>query len=110
MALPATNTNNILLAAPGSIPSPAVGYVTYFFNTSDGNKLYYKNSDGSIVEADATDAPIDACVCSILCDTVGTWNKGLLAGIFSPATYLTQLTSGLQVVTPNGTYTVGIIT
>lgn len=109
MALPSTNTNSITVSAPGSIATPALGYVTYFFNTSDGNKLYYKDDAGAIHLAEFSDVAIDSCVCKILCGTASTWNKALLAGTITTAEYTTLLTSGFQVVTPAGTYQISSI-
>jgi hypothetical protein len=106
MSLPSTNTNNITVSAPGSIPTPAAGYVTYFFNTADANRLYYKDDAGNVYLADEDVPGMESCVCNILCGTAATWNKALLAGVVTPTEYGTLLTNGFQVSTPQGVYSI----
>lgn len=106
MSLPINNTNNVSVSAPGSVATPASGEVTYFFNTSDGNKLYYKDDAGNVHLAEFTPDGMDACVCKILCGTASAWNKALLSEIITPEQYTTMLTSGFMVSTPSGNYSI----
>ena len=109
MVLPSTNTNNILVTASGSISTPAAGYVTYFFNTADGNKLYYKSDDGTIHLSEGVVDGMSDCVCKLLCGTASTWNKALIAGILTPAEYTTLLTGGFQVSVAGTVYSISNI-
>lgn len=109
MALPSTNTNGIQILAPGSVPAPAVGYVTYFFNSSDGNKLYYKSSDNSITLASEFPSGFPDCACTILCGFSSTWNKALLSGTITPVEYSGLLTAGVQVNVAGTIYSVSNI-
>jgi hypothetical protein len=104
--LPILNTNNIPVSAPGSVATPAAGESTYFFNTADQNKMYYKDDAGNIHIADEVPEGIPDCVCCILKDTTKTWNNALLAGIVTPAEYGTLLTNGFQVSVAGTVYSI----
>lgn len=106
MSLPSTNTNGITVSSPGAIATPPTGYVTFFFNTSDGNRLYYKSDDGTVHLANESPDGIDSCVCCILKDTARTWNMALLAGTITPGEYATILTAGFQVSVAGTVYSI----
>lgn len=106
MSLPSTNTNGITISTPGAIPTPPTGYVTYFFNSSDGNRLYYKDAAGISYLASESPDGIDTCVCCILKDTARTWNMALLAGTITPVEYATILTAGFQVSVAGTVYSI----
>ena len=105
MALPTTNTNTITISTAAAVVAPSAGYVTYFFDSNDGNRLYYKDSAGVVTLATQGDIA-DCCSCKILTNFSSSWNRALLTGVITPAEYATILTAGVTVVTPSGTWTV----
>lgn len=107
MALPTTNTNTITISTAAAIATtlPAAGYVTYFFDSNDGNRLYYIDSTGIVTLATQGDIA-DCCSCKILTNFSTSWNRALLTGVITPAEYATILTAGVTVLTPSGTWTV----
>ena len=109
MNLPINNTNNILVSAPGSVPTPSAGTVTYFFNTEASNNLYYKDDAGNVVFADQSPEGMDECVCSLLCQTNKIWGDGLLSGTLTSTEYSALIEGGFQVVTPSGTFSIGTV-
>jgi len=105
MALPTTNTNTISISTAAAVATPLAGYVTYFFDSNDGNRLYYKDSSGAVTLATQGDIA-DCCACKILTNFSTSWNRALLTGVITAAEYATILTAGATVVTPSGTWTV----
>lgn len=91
MALPTVNTNGILITTGASVPIPAAGYVTYFFNSADSNKLYYRASDGTVLQASLDVVSCDPCLCEMVSKTMCAWNAALLDGILTNVTYLTLI-------------------
>jgi len=105
MALPTTNTNTISISTAAAVGTPIAGYVTYFFNSNDGNRLYYKDSSDVVFLASQSDIA-DCCSCKILTNFSTSWNRALLTGVIDATEYATILTAGATVVTPSGTWTV----
>lgn len=112
MAQPTTNTNGILISSPASVPTPAIGYVTYFFNTSDNNALYYKTADGTVLIGTSTSLVCDPCLCADAAKTLCAWNQGLLEGTLTQVQYSLLVASGMVFKCTNGvdtqTLTIGV--
>lgn len=106
MNLPTTNTNGIAVSAPSSISTPAAGYVTYFFDSTNSNMLSYKDDAGNVVVADQGPDDMDACVCNLLSEFTCTLKDALLSDTMTPTEYSAALAAGFQVTTPSGTYSV----
>lgn len=110
MATPILNTNTITVSAPGSIATPAAGYVTYFFDTTNSNMLSYKDDAGNVYVSDNGISGTSSEALNILQDAACAWNKALLTGVVTATEYGTILAAGLQVVTPSGTYQIQSVT
>jgi len=110
MATPILNTNTITVSAPASIATPAAGYVTYFFDTTNGNLLSYKDDAGNVYVSDNGVSGTSNEALNILQETACAWNKALLTGVVTPTEYGTILAAGLQVTTPTGTFQIQSVT
>jgi hypothetical protein len=110
MPTPILNTNTISVSAPASIATPAAGYVTYFFDTTNNNLLSYKDDAGNVYVSDNGVSGTSNEALNILQETACAWNKALLTGVVTPAEYGTILAAGLQVVTPTGTFQIQSVT
>lgn len=95
MILP-TNATNVGLATPSGVSTPAAGYVIYFFNTLDANRLYYKDEYGQIFSAESSDAA-DCCACVVMTKIISDVGCALNKGLMTPAEYSTFITSPIQV-------------
>jgi len=107
MALPTTNTNTITISTAAAIATtlPIGSDVTYFFDSNDGNRLYYIDSSGIVTLATQGDIA-DCCACKILTNFSTSWNRALLTGVITAADYAIILAAGATVITPSGTWTV----
>lgn len=95
MALPTVNTNGILITTGASVPLPAAGYVTYFFNSADSNKLYYKADDGTVLQASLDSVACDPCLCETVSKTMCAWNNALQNATITPVEYLTLINANI---------------
>lgn len=102
MSQPTTNTNGILVTTAGSVATPAAGYVTYYFNSDDSDKLYYKKDDGTSAIATSTSLVCDPCLCETAAKTMCTWDQALLDGTLTATTYLELMTAGVTFTCSNG--------
>lgn len=96
-----TNATNIVLSAPAAVATPPSGQVTYFFNTDDANRLYYKDSSGNVWLYSDPEGPCCACEAmhKIIEGAVCAFKKGLMTA----AEYQTFVTSSIS-VTATETY------
>lgn len=111
MSAPTNNTNGIVTDIPANIATPPVQsprIYTYFFNSSDGNRLYYKDDAGAI--AAYAGWVVDPCLCEQAAKTMCQWNQGLLDKTLAFADYQALITAGATFTATNGTdtYTVTI--
>ena len=109
MNLPILNTNSIPVSAPGSVATPTADYVSYFFDSTNSNKLSYKDDAGNVVVADQSPEGIDECVCDLLCNFTTAINNAMPSGTIDFTNYQAALQTGFQVTTPSGTYSVGAL-
>lgn len=95
MILP-TNATNVGLATPSGVSTPAPGNVTYFFNTLDVNKLYYKDEYGQIFLADSSDSA-DCCACTAMTKIISDVGCALNKGLMTAAEYTTFISTPIQI-------------
>ena len=103
MAQPVLNTNGILVTTAGTIATPAAGYVTYFFNTADNNRLYYKADSGEALLA--SNISCDPCLCELTAKTMCSWNEGLLNGTLTAVQYTALINLNVTFTCSDGTNT-----
>lgn len=102
---PTGNTNGIVTDIPGNIPTPLT-LVTYFFNSSDNNRMYYKQTDGTSVIASDSFAfePDLEDLIAAAAKTLCAWNQKYLDGA-TTSDYLSLFAAGATFSVTNGTDT-----
>lgn len=101
---PTNNTNGIVIDVPVNIPTPVDPSVTYFFNSADSNRLYYKMSDNTFFPA-YDPLAIDPCLCEMASKTLCTVNQALIDKTITITEFETFLTAGHTFSFTNGSET-----
>lgn len=107
MSLPILNTNNILVSAPASVTPPAVGSgeVTYFWNTEDSNRLYYKDDADAVHLAEGVGGVcMPECVCDMFKNFMDALSSALQEEIITFVEYQAALNEGLTVTVDGKVY------
>lgn len=88
-----TIEGNILTDIPANIPVPAAGQRRLFFNTDDGNRLYYKNELGGSFPVDDE----EDCCCIIAQSIMSGVVCALQSGIMTPTEFSAFIAAGMSV-------------
>jgi hypothetical protein len=88
-----TIEGNILTDAPVNIPVPAAGQRRLFFNTEDGNKLYYKNELGGFFPVEDE----EDCCCIIAENIMSGITCALKGGMITMTEFTAFIAAGMTV-------------
>lgn len=99
---------NVQYLAPSSVPTPSTGEVTYFFDTTNDNKLSYKDDTGAVyvyVSPTGASPTTEAALIEITGKYVSDITCALRKGIITTEEFLQIKETGFVITSTSGDVT-----